>query len=111
MNRKNLLNRLSDWNYLSESCIHPACRTSNTQYASIQNVVRKCKGSAKEPILVLYHAVGYALIVDCSKKTMSRNETQVDTRECLKKRRITFWRFLPHQYLKFGSRRTIAEFP
>jgi hypothetical protein len=48
-------------------------------------VVAKCKGSTKEPILVLYHAVGYALIVDCSKKTMSRNETQVDTRECLKK--------------------------
>jgi hypothetical protein len=39
-----------------------------------QNAVPKCKESAKEPILVLYPAVGYALIADCSKKTIRHNE-------------------------------------
>jgi hypothetical protein len=47
----------------------------------IQNAVRKCKEFTKEPILVLYHAVGYALIVDCSKKTIRHNETYADIGE------------------------------
>jgi len=41
----------------------------------IQNAVPKCKECTKEPIVVLFHAVGYALIVDCSKMTISYNET------------------------------------
>ena len=41
----------------------------------IQNAVQKCKEFTKVPILVLYHAVGYALVVDWSKKTITHNET------------------------------------
>ena len=73
--QKNLQEPLSDYIYNSESCIHLTCQISNTQNASIQNVVQKCKEYTKEPMLVLYHAVGYALIADCSKKTISRIES------------------------------------
>jgi hypothetical protein len=37
--------------------------------------VQRCKEYTKEPILILWHVVGYALIVDSSKKTISHNET------------------------------------
>jgi hypothetical protein len=41
--------------------------------------------STKELVLVVYPAVGYALIAECSKKTINPTEIYVDTRECLKK--------------------------
>jgi len=43
--------------------------------------VPRCSGFTKEPILVLFHAGGYALIVECSKETISRNETCEDVGE------------------------------
>jgi hypothetical protein len=58
---------------------------SSIQNARIQNVVQRCKESTKEQVLVLYPAVGYALIAECSKKTFNPPETYVATRECLKK--------------------------
>jgi hypothetical protein len=47
--------------------------------------VQKCKEFTKEPILVLFSAVGYALIAECSKKTINPTERYVVTREGLKK--------------------------
>ena len=88
MRLKNLLNLLSEYFYLFESCIHLTCQMSSIQNARIQNVVQRCKESIKEPVLVLYPAVGYALIAECSKKTINPTETYVAIRECLKKRRI-----------------------
>ena len=38
---------------------------------TIQNAVLKCKECTKEPIIVLYHAIGFALIVDCSKRQLA----------------------------------------
>jgi hypothetical protein len=50
--------------------------------------VQKCKEFTKEPILGLFRAVGYALIAECSKKTINPTETYVVTGDGLKKRRI-----------------------
>jgi hypothetical protein len=70
--------------FISAECIHPEekkvvyflpCQTSNTQNASTQNAVQKCKECTKEPILVLFHAGGYALIVDCSKRMINHDES------------------------------------
>ena len=38
----------------------------------------RCENAKRELIFVLYHAVGYALIVACSKKTISREENVYD---------------------------------
>ena len=52
-----------------------SCQTSSTQNVIIQNAVPKCKGSINAIILLLYHVVGFVLIADCSKKTISRTES------------------------------------